>query len=40
MYFSSLKTDHLPKPKSLSGDRTYKVRADSKRTFDALSNGI
>jgi hypothetical protein len=31
---------HLPKPKSLSGDRTYKVRADSKRTFEALSNGI
>jgi hypothetical protein len=31
---------HLPKPKIFSGDRTLKVKADSKRTFDALSNGI
>jgi hypothetical protein len=34
------KTRHLPKPKSLSGDRTYKVRADAKRTFYVLSNDI
>jgi hypothetical protein len=31
---------HLPKPKIFSGDRTCKERVDSKRTFDALSNGI
>ena len=31
---------HLPKPNSLSSDRTFKIRANSKRTFYALSNGI
>jgi hypothetical protein len=32
------KTCHLPKPKKVSGVCTLKVRADSKRTFYALSN--
>jgi hypothetical protein len=34
------KTCHLPKPKKVSGVCTLKVRADSKRTFYAFSNGI
>jgi hypothetical protein len=34
------KTGHLPKPKIVSGVCTLKVRADSERTFYALSNGI
>jgi hypothetical protein len=34
------KTCHLPKLKKVSGVCTLKVRADSKRTFYALSNGI